>query len=75
MSHRFAVAAAVAFLAAVPAAPASAQSQNAACPGQNLPAESRLLHPLGQTVAKPLATSEPGAVGDFVSALARSEKC
>jgi hypothetical protein len=75
MSHRFAVAAAVAFLVAVPAAPAFAQSQNAACPGQNLPEESQLFHPLGQTVAKPVATSEPGAVGDFVSTLAHSEEC
>jgi len=75
MSHRFAVAAAVATVVAVPATPAFAQSQNAACPGQNLPSESQQLHPLGQTVAKPLATSEPGAVGDFVSAVAHSEEC
>jgi hypothetical protein len=75
MSRCFAVAFAASAILFIPATAASAQSDNAACPGQNLPAETQLLHPIGQTTAKPLATSGPGAVGDFISALAQSEEC
>ena len=64
----------IAFLT-LPVTPAVAASDDAACPGQILPAESQGLHPLGQNVANPIATSAPGAAGTFVSDLARSDAC
>ena len=51
---------------------AGAASDNAACPGQNLPAETQQYRPIGLNVAAPLATSSPGAVADFVGLLAHS---
>ncbi|MGY1729777.1 hypothetical protein ACI79J_22705 [Geodermatophilus sp. SYSU D01062] len=65
------MAAATAFVA-LTATPAAAGSGQAACPGQNLPAETRLYRPIGATLAKPIAMSGPGAVGDFVTPLAHS---
>ena len=45
------------------------------CVGASAPVEAQMFHPLGQNLAKPLATSAPAAVGTFLSGAARAEDC